>query len=80
MTVSRAAKWGNSVAVRLPKGLAEQLHIEDGTSVTIERDGDRIVIARAAPKASLRMLLRRCRPEKQHATIDWGSKRGSEVW
>lgn len=80
MKASRAARWGNSVAVRLPKGFAEALQIGDGTAVTIERDGDRIVISRAIPTPTLRGLLKRCSPKKQHPTIDWGPRRGSEIW
>ena len=37
----RVAKWGNSLAVRLPKGIVDELGISDGDDVTLRVLGPR---------------------------------------
>ncbi|MEH1812288.1 MAG: AbrB/MazE/SpoVT family DNA-binding domain-containing protein, partial [Nostoc sp.] len=38
------AKWGNSLAIRLPKALAEQVNVKEGTDITFSISGNSIVI------------------------------------
>lgn len=41
----KVAKWGNSLAVRLPKEVAENLGVSEGDQVEFRRDGDgRIIV------------------------------------
>lgn len=35
----RVARWGNSLAVRLPKTVVDQLALEEGDEVILERSG-----------------------------------------
>lgn len=37
--LARVSKWGNSLAVRLPAALAEDLSLKDGDQVTLTLDG-----------------------------------------
>ena len=41
---SKARKWGNSLGVLLPKSIADELSIVDGTQLEIDCDGDQITI------------------------------------
>ena len=55
----RVAKWGNSLAVRLPAAVAEALALKEGDEVEIFAAGDReLGIARRATRAELIERLR----------------------
>jgi antitoxin MazE len=71
--------WGNSLALRLPRPLAERLGLHQGTEVDLQVEGDRLVIARRhATRTPLADLLARCRPENRPETIDSGPPIGRE--
>lgn len=73
-------KWGNSLAVRIPAPLADQLKVAPGTPVEITtRNGSLIVTPRKRPKYLLREMLKQCKPEHFRGEIDWGADVGREV-
>ncbi|WP_248277837.1 AbrB/MazE/SpoVT family DNA-binding domain-containing protein [Brasilonema sp. UFV-L1] len=37
-------KWGNSLAVRIPRALVQQVQIQEGSDVSLSISGDSIVI------------------------------------
>jgi antitoxin MazE len=74
------AKWGNSLALRLPRGLAEDAKLVEGTLVELRLEGDRIVVTPAVPKYELDDLLAKMRPEHKHGETDWGAPVGKEEW
>jgi len=78
--MQRVSKWGNSLALRLPQALAEQIDIQDGSEIKMHVSGDSIVISRARPTYRLDDLLDRYKPEHRHDEVDWGKPVGSEVW
>jgi antitoxin MazE len=43
---TRVQKWGNSLAVRVPKSFAESLELETGSPVEMSIEDDAIVIRR----------------------------------
>ncbi len=55
----RVAKWGNSLAVRLPSAVTEALGLKEGDDIEIEVAGRRSLEVRA--KAAPRELLARLR-------------------
>ena len=74
-------KWGNSLAVRLPKSVAQKLAFRPGTKVRVYEERKEIIIAPARKTAkSLKELLALITPENLHAETDWGKPRGREVW
>jgi antitoxin MazE len=73
-------KWGNSLGVRIPKRLADELGMSAGASVTVTADKRRIVIAPAAPVYELARLLKGVNARNRHQEFDTGSARGAEVW
>ena len=75
---SSVAKWGNSLALRLPKAYAKQLRLKPGSAVDLALERDRLVVTRAVP--SLRELCARITPENRHDESAWGSRRGREAW
>jgi antitoxin MazE len=75
---SQVTKWGNSLAVRIPRAFAKQAGFEEGSTVDIIAEPDRIVLVKPVP--SLKELVDRITPENRHEETDWGPPRGREIW
>jgi len=51
-------RWGNSLAVRIPKAFAEETHLTDGTEVVLSlSDGSLVMRPARRSRASLKALL-----------------------
>jgi antitoxin MazE len=75
----KVAKWGNSLAVRLPKRLADDLGLKPGAVVDVNQDGSRLAIETAPraklPRYRLEDLLAemdRLGPENEPKFEEWG--------
>ncbi|MPZ77795.1 MAG: AbrB/MazE/SpoVT family DNA-binding domain-containing protein [Deltaproteobacteria bacterium] len=77
----RVQKWGNSLAVRIPKPLAEDAEVTDGTVLNLAVSEGKIV---ATPiekkKLSLKQLLAKVTRKNLHAEVDFGPSVGREIW
>lgn len=71
---STVQKWGNSLAVRIPKEMADHKDFNNGTVVKITetKDGVKIILKKKKVEYKLSDLLRKCTPENQHDPIDFG--------
>ena len=74
------ARWGNSLAVRLPRGVAESHHLSEGSLVTFASENGRLIIENARPRYQLADLLAQMKPEHSRGEVDWGTPKGEEVW
>lgn len=74
------AKWGNSLALRLPKGLADDVSFAEGDPVDMRVEGGALVVRSTRPKYRLDDLLADFRPEHRHDPIDFGKPKGIEEW
>jgi len=72
-------KWGNSLAVRIPKSVALELHLDDGTEVELSRHDEGILIA-VGNRARLKKLVESISDENIHHETDTGKPIGREVW
>ena len=74
-------RWGNSLAVRIPKAFAEQAKMRKGTSVRLTLERGRLVVA-PTPKRelSLKELVAKVTPKNLHSETDWGQATGREMW
>ncbi|MGG6267403.1 AbrB/MazE/SpoVT family DNA-binding domain-containing protein [Leptolyngbya sp. AN03gr2] len=78
---STVAKWGNSLAIRIPQNLAKELQISEGAEIEISAiDGNLVVKPRKRKGYSLDELLEGITPENLHAAVDFGEPVGNEVW
>lgn len=78
---TKVQKWGNSLAVRLPKHLARAASFKAGTPVVITRDRRGImVMSKSVPEPTLEELIAQITPENRYEKIDWGPRRGNEIW
>lgn len=76
-------KWGNNLAVRLPKEIANAVGLTEGSAVEIEARSPDIVIRPAAPNFTLEELFlgktsKQWRAEYAGA-FDWGPDVGREI-
>ena len=78
---ARVQRWGNSLAVRIPKRLADEAGIGAGTAVDVSLDGGAIVARPVVPaRVTLDELLARHDPAARHPVTEWGGPVGREVW
>lgn len=73
-------RWGNSLAVRIPKPFAAQADLTENSQVDISLDGDRIVLSPAAKEWKLDELLGAITARNTHKEIGWGDRAGTEAW
>lgn len=78
---TKAKKWGNSLGVLVPKGIAEQAGVAVNDRLNIEVDNGAIVLKlRRRQKYRLNDLLKGITKENMHDEIDFGGPVGREVW
>jgi len=78
---SKVKKWGNSLAIRIPKTYAEEAGITNNSSVEIRFvDGNLIISPTQTPEYDLDELLSEVTPENIHSETDTGSPMGRESW
>ena len=79
MRKARIVRWGKSLAVRIPKGVAEQARLQEGDSVLIEVAEGRIRLRSVNGIPTLEELVAQITPENRHGEIKWGPARGKEI-
>jgi antitoxin MazE len=78
---TRIQKWGNSLALRIPKSFANEVGLEQDSSVEVSLKDGKLVIASAAKyRLTLKQLLAQVTKDNRHSEVDTGSAVGSEVW
>ncbi|MBI5243638.1 MAG: AbrB/MazE/SpoVT family DNA-binding domain-containing protein [Elusimicrobia bacterium] len=74
-------KWGNSLALRIPRSLAEDVDIHQGSVVELDVvKGEMVVKPKKEIKLSLRQLVKRITKKNLHSETQWGRPMGKEVW
>jgi antitoxin MazE len=74
-------RWGHSLAVRIPKTLAQETALDEGDEVDLRADDDRIVVERPQPRSyRLRDLLAGVSKANRHPAIDSAGPISRESW
>lgn len=73
-------KWGNSLALRIPKSFAAETQLAQGTLVDITFQDGRIVVVPLSSEPSLEEMLAAITPENRHAQQEIGEAMGIESW
>ena len=77
-------KWGNSLALRVPKAFADEIGASDGKAAEmIVRDGKLVIeVARRRRKRhyALDELVAGITPANRHEEANWGPSVGNEAW
>jgi antitoxin MazE len=75
------SKWGNSLAVRIPRSLANEARLSEGDSLEMDLDADGSIVLRPARKTyELSELVSRITTKNRHRESDWGPAQGQETW
>jgi antitoxin MazE len=80
MARASVQKWGNSLAVRIPKPLAEQVGAVAGTEVEVVARQGQIIIRPAKPTFALKDLIDGITADNVHGDDDFGPPVGKEMW
>ena len=72
-----AQRWGDSLALRIPKALAKQADLKAGSPVKLTLKGGHAAITpvRRSRKYSLKELVEKITPANRQPEVDWGYAR-----
>jgi antitoxin MazE len=78
---TRIQKWGNSLALRIPKAFADEVGLQRETTIEVSlADGKLVITPVAKPKPTLKQLLAKVTKDNLHREVDTGSATGNEMW
>ena len=79
--ISRIQKWGNSLAVRIPKVFADEINLVENASIRMMlKDGALVITPNDEPQWTLEKLLAEVTEENIHAEWEIGGPTGKETW
>ena len=77
----RVQKWGNSLALRIPKPLAKDAEVTEGTVLNLAVSEGKVVATPVEQKKlSLSELLAKVNKKNLHGEVDFGRPAGRETW
>lgn len=80
---TKVQKWGNSLAVRIPDDVVEDMGLVPGKEVTVRKVRNTVVItpSRIKKRPTLKELVARITPENRH-DYQWDDVEpmGKEIW
>jgi antitoxin MazE len=78
---TRVQRWGNSLAVRIPKSFAAEIGIAQDSEVEISLvDGKLVLAPLASEPLPLKALLAGISDDNLHAEVGSGEPAGNEIW
>ncbi len=86
--IVKVSEWGNSLAIRLPKAVADQLGLRAGDEAEVELKGAKAILSSVQPAVKARMSIgdmiaemRRLKATgvAEPELVDWGLPVGEEV-
>ena len=78
---TKIQKWGNSLALRIPRALAADANVRVGSTVELTLDEGRLVVEpESEPRYELGGLLAGVRRSNIHGEVVTGGPAGREVW
>jgi antitoxin MazE len=75
---AQMVKWGNSLAIRIPKHVAEEARLKEGDFLEIEAEEGHIELRRPTRVPSLAKLVAEISPENRYQEIAVGPEKGNE--
>ncbi|WP_035454582.1 AbrB/MazE/SpoVT family DNA-binding domain-containing protein [Alicyclobacillus herbarius] len=71
-------RWGNSLAIRIPRVVAERLAVQQGSEIELSVEDNAIILTPKQKKPTLEELLAKITPENRHVEVDFGVE-GNEL-
>jgi antitoxin MazE len=78
MPTAQIVKWGNSLAVRIPKPIAEEAGVREGDPIVIEAAAGEISLRRKRKIPTLKELVSQITRENRYDEIATGAERAKE--
>jgi len=79
MPKAQIVKWGNSLAIRILKPVAEKAGVAEGDPVVLEAARGLIKLVRSERIPTLKELVDQITPENRYEEISTGPERGREI-
>jgi antitoxin MazE len=77
----KVQKWGNSIALRIPKSFALEASLKNGSTVNLSLDNGKLIIEPLAPEEyRLESLLSEVKETNIHNEYSDGKPIGKELW
>jgi len=80
MMQARIQKWGNSLAIRIPKPFALEVGLEQNSLVAVSIKEGKLLLEPIKPSYSLEELLAGVTTDNLHHEVETGSAVGNEAW
>lgn len=81
MMRTKVQKWGNSLALRIPKVYADEIRIEANASIDMTmKDGALVITPVVENQSALEELLAAVTEKNIHHEWDTGPAEGEELW
>jgi antitoxin MazE len=81
MMQARVQRWGNSLAVRIPKPFALEVGLEQNSVVSVSISKGKLILEpMLKPQYTLKQLLAEITTDNLHHEIETGSAVGNEAW
>ncbi|MCK4523943.1 AbrB/MazE/SpoVT family DNA-binding domain-containing protein [candidate division WOR-3 bacterium] len=78
--INKIGLWGHSLAVRIPKGIAEELNMKNEDTVELKKKGNAIEIQVVKNELILKKIIELINNDNIHSAIDTGENVGKEIW
>ena len=77
---TKVQKWGNSLALRIPKPFADEVGLRPNTAVDVSLEEGKLIVSRSQSSISLDELLEGITPANLHQEVNSGPAVGNETW
>jgi len=77
---TKIQRWGNSLAIRIPKPFAMEIRLDDNSEVDVSIKNGQLVVNPIKKKYDLDDLLNAVNKDNVPDLIDFGSPIGKEIW
>lgn len=80
--IVKVQKWGNSLALRIPKSFAEEIKLKVDSRVNLSLQDNKLVIESVdeTPEYKLNELLLKVQEANIHTEYSFGKPEGKEIW
>lgn len=80
MTIATISRWGNSVAVRIPRSVLERSRLHEGDVVEVEAGEDGGLVLHPVRRKNLTEMVAAITPENVHGETFGDPAVGTERW
>lgn len=76
---AKVQKWGNSLAIRIPKPVAQEIGLRAELDVEMSVEKGSLVLAPTPRQYTLEELVKGITAENRHEEVDFGPRVGREI-